>query len=399
MKILYITSMLFKKGSSASIRNVSLLNGLSQNGNEVEVLTVLYPSLVKDPYLQKTICSRIKVTEDDCGYISRFVPNHSLDKGLITKKYFINFKKIKQVIKELFYFPDVDKAWINQDFSSFKENKFDLIISSSDTKTSHFVAKKLLTLSKNPIHWAQIWGDPWFGDLAKMSNLKRYRVRIAEVNLLKKSSSIHYVSKPTKDWMAKKHSEISSKMFYLPRGFLNKMPVGDSVTRKVKKFIYSGVLAGRNLIPLMESLNFEIANKGALIEFDYYGRLSASELLELKKFPFFKFKGLVDLNAVNEAYKEADVLVYLGNAMGSTQIPGKLYDYFGTTNCILALVEDMTEAVSEFIESTNRCLVFQNNQSEIDITKILNRLNGWESMEEYSPQFLANKLLSQIGIK
>jgi hypothetical protein len=396
VKILYITSMLFKKGSSASIRNVSLLNGLSQNGSEVEVLTVLYPNLVKDPYLQKTISPRIKVTEYDCGYISRFVPNHSLEKGLATKNPFIEFKK---VVKELFFFPDVDKAWMNQDFSSFKDKTFDLIISSSDTKTSHFVAKKLLGLSKFPIHWAQIWGDPWFGDVGKMSVLKRRRVRIAEIKLLNSSSSIHYVSKPTKDWMSEKYSGISSKMFYLSRGFLDKMSVGDNVIRKVKKFIYSGVLAGRNLIPLMESLNFEIANKGALIQFDYYGRLNASELLELEKFSFFKFKGLVDLNSVNEAYKDADVLVYLGNVKGSTQIPGKLYDYFGTTKCILALVEDMTEAVSEFIRSTNRCLVFQNNQAEIDITTILNQLNGWESMKEYSPQFLADKLLSQIGLK
>ena len=39
MKILYITTSLLRN-ESASIRNISLINGIVENGNEVDILTL-----------------------------------------------------------------------------------------------------------------------------------------------------------------------------------------------------------------------------------------------------------------------------------------------------------------------------------------------------------------------
>ena len=57
MKILYITTH-FLSNSSASIRNISLVNGLIENGCEVEILTV---QVKEDEYLKEKLSSKVKI--------------------------------------------------------------------------------------------------------------------------------------------------------------------------------------------------------------------------------------------------------------------------------------------------------------------------------------------------
>ena len=49
MKILYITTSLLRN-ESASIRNISLINGIVENGNEVEILTLNFLEKFEDKF-------------------------------------------------------------------------------------------------------------------------------------------------------------------------------------------------------------------------------------------------------------------------------------------------------------------------------------------------------------
>ena len=55
MKILYISSLILKKGSSASIRNTGLIKGLNDNKVIVDILTIKYPEQLEDDYLKNIL--------------------------------------------------------------------------------------------------------------------------------------------------------------------------------------------------------------------------------------------------------------------------------------------------------------------------------------------------------
>ena len=77
--------------------------------------------------------------------------------------------------------------------------KFDYIISSSDSKTSHFIAREIIKSNNLIVPWIQIWGDPWSDDIGiKNCNfLTKYRIKKNEKKLLKEADKIFYISELT----------------------------------------------------------------------------------------------------------------------------------------------------------------------------------------------------------
>ena len=60
MNILYITTSLLKN-ESASIRNISLINGLIENDCKVKVVTLDYAKNLEDTFLKDSLDGNIKV--------------------------------------------------------------------------------------------------------------------------------------------------------------------------------------------------------------------------------------------------------------------------------------------------------------------------------------------------
>ena len=54
MKLLYIASHLFDN-ESASIRNLSLINGIIENNIEIDIITLDYLAFKEDEYLKKLL--------------------------------------------------------------------------------------------------------------------------------------------------------------------------------------------------------------------------------------------------------------------------------------------------------------------------------------------------------
>ncbi len=95
-------------------------------------------------------------------------------------------------------------------------------------------------------------------------------------------------------------------------------------------------------------------------------------------------------------YKKSDVLVYIDNLYNSTQIPGKIYDYFGTNKLILSLYE--TNETKKFLEQFNRVELIENNK-EFDIGEIIKKINKDRILEEFSPKNIAKIFLKDIEEK
>ena len=59
MRILYITTFFDIAGSSAAVRNYSLVNGLLENGYSVDVLTIEHPRQKISKLFSNCLCNHI----------------------------------------------------------------------------------------------------------------------------------------------------------------------------------------------------------------------------------------------------------------------------------------------------------------------------------------------------
>ncbi|REJ08765.1 hypothetical protein, partial [Halobacillus trueperi] len=100
MKILYITSTLTRKANSASIRNVSLINGLIKNGVEVDVLTLNWPINVIDDFLEDSVSDKVKIYRDELFILNKYF-NNKLKKGMYLEKNNSFYDKVKRTIKSI----------------------------------------------------------------------------------------------------------------------------------------------------------------------------------------------------------------------------------------------------------------------------------------------------------
>ncbi|QWF33150.1 hypothetical protein [Pseudoalteromonas sp. SiA1] len=390
MRVLYVASLFRKKSCSASIRNVALVNGLKELGCSVSVLTIEYPSVVLDPYLVSSVNEDVNIIELNAGYISSFIP--SIYKGAGVKKENM-FSKLKRFVKNVIYFPGIDKKWISTVTPKNYKN-YDLIISSSDTKTSHFVASKIVRTY--PIKWLQIWGDPWADDVGIKNNFLKLRASIYEKKLLKSANFIGYVSLPTAQKVSLQNPDFAEKIKFIPRNFF-KTVEHTVVTNDIFRIAYTGVLKGRDIIPIIKAIDSYNAANSLRIELDIFGRISPEQEKIINDYKAVTYFGEVSLQEVYEVFKRSHALLYLGNAAGSSQIPGKLYDYFGTKLPILALVQDMNDAVTSFILESKRCVVFKNKSELINLKQLVESHNTVQVLQQYSPAAVASQIIKLIN--
>lgn len=391
-KILYITTSYTLKNSSAAIRNNSLVKGFTELGYDVDVYTVTWPhTLVSDFFLGEKN-GQLHLTE---------LPNlkriHQIKTKISKAEKQPRFAAFRKLAKSLLFFPDECGEWAGR-FSLEGLDSYDYLITSSDHKSSHFVGLKIKAAFPQ-IPWIQIWGDPWNTDVNTPWLLKRRTAR-AERCLLKKADKVVYVSLPTRQAMARTYPSLASKMYYIPRGYYRAC-VSETTSAsanenpgRIYSIVYAGVISyGRNIFPLLDVLASQ-AHWRDKITLDIYGHYAPEIEKKLKQYPFVRLQGDADFSRMFSIYSSASLLLYLSNKSGSSQIPGKLYDYLGTTKPILCLVADEADATSEFLRQFNRCLVMQNTPASIknNLESIGRVLQACYPVEEaFSPVAIARQ--------
>ena len=382
--ILYVTTSYLLKNNSASLRNNSLVKGLIELGYNVDVYTVKWPDELLSSYFVKENIGNIYYSE---------LPNLKMIAGVkSTLKRSDNtfVLALKRVLKQILFFPDECYQWPRLLNYKAVEN-YDCIITSSDLKSSHFIGLSLKRRFPN-IRWIQIWGDPWSSDVNTFTFMK-FITAYYEKKILTKGDKIVYVSSVTKDVMANKYSSLKSKIFYIPRGYYiedkSQCKLNDD---NILHIAYTGLISsGRNIFYLLDALDKVSMRLRHRIVIDLYGNFSEKDLRKLKDYSSANVYGSVDFEEMQNVYDSSSMLLYLSNKKGATQIPGKLYDYMGTTKPILCLVEDDNDAISIFLKKFDRCLVLRNNFETI--VKSINLIINFSER-----RFPVNKEFAPINI-
>ena len=84
----------------------------------------------------------------------------------------------------------------------------------------------------------------------------------------------------------------------------------------------------------------------------------------------------------------------MDNLHNSSQIPGKIYDYFGTNKVILALVEG--EETKKFLEKFKRADIYENREEKINLSEVTRKIGLYKVKEEFSPKNIAKKFIQDI---
>lgn len=390
-RILYITSFYEQKSNSAAIRNNAWVEGLIDLGYEVTVDTVEWPEDMKSRFLVSNNRARIRRTK--LSQLNLLKQTASLK----NKEIFPVIKKIRHLIRDLIFFPDICANWPKK-YDIPSPDTFDIIISSSDFKSSHFVGlelKKRYPTKK----WIQIWGDPWATD-TNLNKLSSLRAKIKEKMLLFKADQVIYVSPLTRDYFAKLYPQIKEKLSYIPRGYFKKV-IGNKEGSGNIRLVYTGVLnlSSRNIFNLLDAISQYNTTASRKIEVGLYGCYPEEIINRAGKYNFVDLHGSVDYENILRVYSEADMLVFLSNAASSTQIPGKLFDYSGTNLPILCLVQNENSDICAFLKKSARNLIVNNTEEDItaSMSKIVDFSNrNFDIDESLSPQSIAQKLSDLI---
>lgn len=363
-KILFVTTAYILKGSSAAIRNNSLVKGLVDLGYVVDVFTVQWPEYLSSPFFEKE--------QNGCIHYER-LPNlvriARIKQAKIQNGNSKWLLKIRQFLKKVVFFPDECYEW-RKDFLNVNLEQYTCLISSSDHKTSHFVGLNLKRRFSS-LPWIQIWGDPWSSDVNTLPIMKGLTA-FYEKKLLNVADKIVYVSGVTKNEMQMKYPMLGKKMYNIPRGYYFELDTQPRLQGKVR-IVYTGVLSyGRDPFALLSVLAKLNSPKYMV---DFYGNIPYEMQEKLSNFSFVQLHESVDFEYMPNVLTSASILLYLSNRKGSSQIPGKFFDYMGTNKPILCLVSDEADSTSLFLKQFERCLVLNNSESTIT--------DNWSKIEEY----------------
>ena len=269
------------------------------------------------------------------------------------------------------------------------EYKPDMIISTSDPKSSHLLGNKIKGKKIYSCPFVQYWGDPLTLDIANQSVLPKWIKKIVENSILKRADVIAYVSPLTLSEQKEFFKKHAKKMIFSPTPCEIKIYEGNNRTFSIGYFgSYNSSV--RNIIPLYESVSgiprinlYIIGDSDVKLE-------SKNNIVVINRVPAEKLKKYYDV---------CDVIVDIMNFKGS-QIPAKIYRDAGTNKEIL-LISDSKKSneIIDYFGRFNRYTICNNNKSDISFFLEEYLENGTplrEPLREFEYVTVSRKLLKDI---
>ena len=387
MKILYVASRPLEINTSASIRNRATIEGLIENGNDVTLLTT-EPDSNHSSYDSSMLPERLKVHYLKTGGVQ------SIAKGLRGKRTFIGIRKKLYKIWDYFNVYDNLKGIVGYAGRLKLDMKeFDVIISSSDPKSSHLFVYEWLRRNRDIfVRWIQIWGDPFLNDISRRQAWMKKRIKKEERKLLDGAEKVIYVSPLTLDMQKHIYKKCADKMTWYPIPYLRKEgSVKDSgrLEGKRVKLAYCGDFSShiRNIRPLYDyamSHDVELTICGI-------SDLCLENAANIQVLP------RMSQDRVQEIESKADILVHISNRSG-TQIPGKIYQYSGTDKPVLFILDGEKEKLFHYFSKYNRFVFAENTceaiQRAVDVI-IKHDSDGviYNSVPDFDPAKIAESIL------
>lgn len=349
MKVLFVTLFPLENNTSVTISNYGILSGLQKIGHEV---TILMPYASDKEVTMPYDLSMFRIVRIEG------IPFDQLRN--VPQRQSIWYK-VRRKYRKMFEFLDFTRPYLKSAKNvSILNEHFDLIISTSDPKTSHVFVRKMIKNGLKYDRWIQHWGDPMYGDITRSNSYPNWIVKLYERNIIKMADKIVYVSPFTADMLRKVHSSLNNKISFVPLPCIdtNYTEQVENKEKAILKLVYLGDYSPsiRNIIPLYEAVkqmnNVELTIAGISTlklentdNITVLPRISQDECLKLEN--------------------EADVLVTVCNLHG-TQIPGKLYYSAASQKHMLVIIDGNNKnKIKAYINSFNRYLVCDNMPESI----------------------------------
>ena len=405
MKVLYVVGSCLTKNTSANMSHNGYVQGLLENGCDVDILMAedswgahdsalpvwekaeynSYPSAAWQDHIRKKARGCFSAPAPTVSGVTEAQSEnhlHTSVKGTI-----------RSLAKSVFYkcFPadplyPLEKTWLKNAEKFRSDTEYDLVVSNSSPAASHKLVGTLLKKGRIACkRWVQIWEDPWFFDLY---GGHAESIREEEHALLREASEIYYVSPLTLKYQQQYFGDCAHKMKHIPLPYLD-FASQDASDPGEWSFGYFGDYYShtRNLLPFYEALK-RVGEKGYIF---------GDSDLHLQGTEEITVSGRVTLDVLAQVQAKTKVLVHLCNLRGG-QIPGKIYHYCATTKPILFILDGTSEErviLTSYFSQFDRFYFCENNADAIfaTIQRICADNREWARLEAFSPKEVVRQLL------
>lgn len=386
MNILFVTLCPVNLSTSAMLRNKALIQGFINNGSKVSILTI--EGSEENSFYDESIAwnkdiSIIKLNSN-LAYTS-LLKEEKNTLGTIKKKIIPIIRKVYHCFNVFDNTISIAKA---AEPSGLPNDYYDLIISSSDPKSSHIAVKRLIKKGLKYDRWIQYWGDPLTLDITRKNKYPISFLKRIESNIFTQADAIIYVSPLTLEKQKSLFPSHATRMKFIPIPYLEPKIYNKKKSSKVKIGYFGDYPSGiRNLLPFYEACEKQVDE----IEVEIVGNSD----LSLSNTDNIMVLGRKTRNQVEHMEEQSDILVCLLNKSG-TQIPGKLYHYAATDKPILVILDgEYKKEIKSYLNTFNRYFFCENNERSIYHT--INEIKNTERSYKPSPDFHPN-LIAELFI-
>lgn len=413
MRVLYVVGSCLTKNTSANMSHNAYVQGLLENGCQVDILMAKNSWGQQDSKLPtwekaKYYCYPSTAPQDKVRlWVRKLLPSPTLEKfksdgrqnslpESISETHSLK-AKLRSGLKGLYYhcFPKdplypLDRVWLKKASRFHSTFEYDLVVSNSSPAASHKLVLLLLQAKKISFkRWVQIWEDPWYADLYGLKNQMIFQ---EEHHLLTVATEVYYVSPLTLDYQKELFPDCAHKMKHIPLPYLDY--ANDNSEKCNQSFGYFGDYYShtRDLVPFYEALR----------ETGCVGKIYGDSDLHLESTERITVSGRVTLDVLARVQAETGILVHLCNLRGG-QIPGKIYHYSATKKPILFILDGTDQEQSlihSYFAQFDRYYFCKNTTDAILMTmkKICEdsvKAVEYAPVEAFSPKVVVYQLLSK----
>ena len=355
-KFLFVSTYDLRRNTSGNIRTIALMNSLHDAGHLVHCIFVPTNN-VSD----KSIFDNLVRVDRLITYPKTQIVCVAASEEIIERK--LGFKgKLRGLLINLFSKFSVYDVFriplykLKKSDLSELDDSYDYIVSSSEPRSSHLFAERIIKMRQYKSKWILYWGDPMSNDVA--SNKIFGGLEEKEERRLILSSNLSIYTNPCAvSYMKSKYTQLASKLTWIPttdfkkdncdieRGDVARIGYfGDyrQMYRNIEPF-YQACLERHYSTVIIGGGDNKLQSKGTV---EVYGRMTRDEV------KFYE--------------KQCGILVVLENFSKTgncIQVPGKLYHYGLTYKYILVITESSN--ISKEYECFNRFVFVQNEKSKI----------------------------------